>query len=129
VDEPVFLSLDQAEQVERIVQEGLLNISRHAQATRATVYLEHNGDELTIIIEDDGQGFDPAHLPADGRDHFGLKVMRARSVRLGGQIQIESQPGQGSRITLTWPYHPISAEITPTQLQPTASESSVMTPI
>lgn len=129
LDEPVFLSLDQAEQVGRIIQEGLLNISRHAQATRATVYLEQYGDNLTIIIEDDGQGFDPAQRPADGRDHFGLKIMRARAARLGGQVEVDSQPGQGSRITLTWPYHPTPAETTPTQLQPTASESSVMTPI
>ncbi len=129
VDEPVFLSLDQAEQVGRIVQEGLLNISRHARATRATVFLERYGADLTIIIEDNGQGFEPAQPPADGRDHFGLKIMRARAARLGGQIQVDSQPGQGSRITLTWPYQPGQPETTPAQLQPTAHESSVMTPI
>jgi signal transduction histidine kinase len=102
VSDPLFVPSPQMEQVSRIVQEALLNAGRHAQAERVTVYLERRADEVTIIVEDDGQGFDPEDPPQDGRSHFGLTIMRARAARIGGQLRIKSAVRQGTRLSLTW---------------------------
>jgi len=102
VQAPLFLPQGHLEQVLRVVQEALMNASRHAQAQRVTICLEKHGDEVTVIVEDDGRGFDPNVPPADGGDHFGLSIMRARAARIGGRMQIDSAPGQGTRVVLTW---------------------------
>jgi len=54
---------------------------------------------LCLSIHDNGCGFDPDHLPAG--NHFGLLGMRERVAAIGGQLTIESQPGQGTTITVT----------------------------
>jgi two-component system nitrate/nitrite sensor histidine kinase NarX len=54
-------------------------------------------------VEDNGRGFDPEALPADGNRHFGMSIMRARAARIGGQINYYSEPAQGTIVTLTWP--------------------------
>jgi PAS domain S-box-containing protein len=99
---PLFLPQGQLEQVLRVVQEALMNASRHAQAQQVTVRLEKQGDEARITVEDDGQGFDTNVPPADDGDHFGLSIMRARAARIGGRVKIDSAPGQGTRVILTW---------------------------
>jgi signal transduction histidine kinase len=100
--EPLFLPPGQVEQVQRVVQEALLNARRHARASQIDVHLEVAGGNLTVTIEDNGQGFDAGKPPASG-DHFGLSIMRARAARVRGQIQIESAPGEGTKVTLTCP--------------------------
>lgn len=93
---------DQAEQVVRVVQEAVVNARRHARARRIQVRLERSGQEARVIVEDDGCGFDPEGA-ARREGHFGLRIMHARAGYLGGRLTIESAPGQGTRVILTWP--------------------------
>lgn len=101
--EPIFLAADEQEQVLRVVQEALLNARRHAQATVINLRLEREPGQFIIAVEDDGLGFDPIETEQNNGNHFGLSIMRARASRIGGYILIDSQPGQGTRLTLTWP--------------------------
>jgi signal transduction histidine kinase len=84
----------------QIVREALSNVGRHADATTCRVRLQRNRDGHVILeIDDDGSGFD-ATTPAAG---MGLSNLRERATSLGGTLQIESSPSQGStvRVTLT----------------------------
>lgn len=100
---PLFLPSDQSEQVQRVLQEALLNAHRHALPRQVTVCLEQQRDTAVVIVKDDGRGFDPNVPLADRGDHFGLSIMRARAARIGGRVEIDSTPGQGTRVILTWP--------------------------
>jgi len=102
VAEPLFVPSKQIEQVSRVVQEALHNAGRHARAQRIVVRLEKIWDEIRVTVEDDGQGFDLTSPPQDGRDHFGLSIMRARAARIGARLKIDTAPGQGTRVSLTW---------------------------
>ncbi|MCP4543962.1 MAG: GAF domain-containing protein [Chloroflexi bacterium] len=99
---PLFAPPSHIEQVLHVVQEALANANHHAQAQQVVITLERQSDWVIITVEDDGQGFDPKSPPADGRDHFGLSIMRARAARINGQLEIDSSPGQGTRVKLTW---------------------------
>ena len=99
---PLFLPPSHVEKELREMQEALSNAGRHAQAQQIIVSLERQGDQVTVMVEDDGRGFDVNSPPMDGRDHFGLSIMRARAARIGGQLEIDSAPGQGTRAILTW---------------------------
>jgi len=86
----------------RIVQEALNNVVKHARTDRAEIGL-HVGDELvSLLIEDAGVGFDPAHV-SSGTSHLGLTSMRERVKALGGTLEIESQPGAGTHIKVEVP--------------------------
>ena len=85
----------------RIAQEALQNALRHAGASRVTIRLEMDRDRVRLRIEDDGRGFEPGGEPAGSR--FGLIGMRERARLLGGDFQIESSPGAGTRITAEVP--------------------------
>jgi signal transduction histidine kinase len=78
-----------------ITQEALNNIVRHAQAHSITVHLVQSGQTLILKIEDDGVGFDMAQVSIGG---IGLKTMRERAESLNAQLNIDSQPGRGTRI-------------------------------
>lgn len=85
-------------QVFYIIQEALTNIRKHAAARNVRILL-NNQDELhTVLIEDDGLGM--AEGAEAGGEHAGLAIMRERTERLQGQIVIESEPGEGTRIVL-----------------------------
>ena len=85
----------------RIIQEALSNIVKHAQASHAHVFLEVGSqlDCLTIEIEDDGIGFDPAQQS----NGIGITGMRERVYAFAGTISLQSKPGQGTRIEITLP--------------------------
>jgi PAS domain S-box-containing protein len=100
---PVHLPPAHMEQVLRVVQEALLNAGRHARASRIKVRLDQRDDEAMITVADDGQGFDPQQVGAEGAMRFGLNIMRARAARLRGELQINSRPGQGTEVLLRWP--------------------------
>ena len=87
----------------RIAQEALQNARRHAQAQHITVCLEQGATYHRIAIQDDGRGFDPYVQQSNGKGHFGLSIMRARADRLGGALVIQSEPGQGTQVILSWP--------------------------
>jgi two-component system nitrate/nitrite sensor histidine kinase NarX len=84
-----------------IVREALTNIGRHAQATCVQLSLTRENGLARVTIADDGTGFDPAAV--DDQKHLGLAIMRARAERSQGHLSIHSQPGQGTRITVSFP--------------------------
>jgi two-component system, NarL family, nitrate/nitrite sensor histidine kinase NarX len=86
----------------RIVQEALANVRRHAQATHLDIRFDCSDGILRIEIQDDGKGFDrhPAEAP---QGHFGLSIMRERAASCLGDVQIRSDPGEGTTITLSVP--------------------------
>ncbi|MCK4950769.1 MAG: histidine kinase [Gammaproteobacteria bacterium] len=90
-------------QVLRIVQEALNNIHKHSQAHTVRVLLrsEDNGKQ-TVLIEDDGIGIVASTLESKPGENIGLSIMQERAHRLGGQLQIESEKDEGTRIILTF---------------------------
>jgi signal transduction histidine kinase len=93
------LSDEQAEQIYRIVQEGLNNVVKHARTDRAVVSARFEKDHHVIQIEDRGRGFNPERV-AEKPQSIGLASMRERVESLGGTLKIVSSPGQGTRITV-----------------------------
>lgn len=85
----------------RMVQEALSNVRRHALATRADVHLAFDADALHIVVEDDGQGFLPEDM--QGGDHWGLVGLHERAARYGGEVALDSRPGQGTRLAIRLP--------------------------
>ncbi len=83
----------------RITREALTNARKHAQATRVAISLSFQDDQMTLDIVDDGRGFDPTAASSG----FGLASMRARAVELGGQLHVESSPGEGTAIAVALP--------------------------
>ena len=88
--------------VYRVAQEALNNVLRHAAARHVTVLLERKGDGVVLVIEDDGRGFDPAIDRGQGGG-LGLLGMRERAQIVGGRIEIETGPGQGTSVYLRVP--------------------------
>ena len=86
----------------RTTQEALANAARHAAASRVIVSLSYLGDTVTLDVDDDGTGFDGRpHLRSDGG--FGLIGMRERVEAAGGELAVESAPGQGTTIAVSVP--------------------------
>jgi two-component system NarL family sensor kinase len=84
----------------RIAQEALTNVIRHAQADCLSVQLVITPSQVQLVIEDDGQGFDSAQIP---KGHYGLIGINERAHLLGGQLKLESCPGEGTRIEIVVP--------------------------
>jgi len=84
----------------QIVREAASNALRHGEARLVTVRLHENGILLMLMIQDDGRGFDPQALQHPG---LGLANLHARAAALSGDLRITSQPGQGTRLVLTFP--------------------------
>ncbi len=86
-----------------IVREGLANARKHSGAKLVRILLQSRPDGFhRLLIEDDGVGFDEdshANMPGE---HIGLSIMRDRAQRLGGELRIESDPGEGTRLDLTF---------------------------
>jgi two-component system nitrate/nitrite sensor histidine kinase NarX len=94
----IVLSANEELHLLRIVREALSNIERHAQASAAGVAISMDAFQVvTVRVEDNGRGFDPAHTP---RNHFGVNIMNDRAMILAGRLDIESTPGEGTRIRL-----------------------------
>jgi signal transduction histidine kinase len=86
----------------RIVQESMVNIRKSAQASRVRVALARVDRELHVQVEDNGRGFDVAGTQASA-GHQGLKIMRERAEEMGGRLEVESQPGHGTKVRLMAP--------------------------
>jgi signal transduction histidine kinase len=80
----------------RIVQEALTNVAKHAHAQTVSISLTRKNGHVTLVVEDDGRGFDPAR-PADG---FGIQGMRERVDLLGGALEVESREGAGTTVAV-----------------------------
>lgn len=89
----------------RILQESLTNVMRHARAQTVSVQLQLEGEMLCLRVSDDGCGFADAARSAGSS--FGLVGMRERVQMLGGQLCIDSQPGEGTTITARVPLDPL----------------------
>jgi signal transduction histidine kinase len=83
----------------RLVQEALNNVVKHAEAGRVQLQVLSGEDTLAVLVSDDGRGFEVE----GGHDGFGLAGMRERVELAGGELQIESQPGAGTRATASVP--------------------------
>jgi len=91
----------------RILQESLTNVARHARASRVEVVLAKSDGALTLSVRDDGRGFSPAETRA--QKTYGLLGLRERTVLLGGEASIASEPGRGTTINVRLPLQPEAA--------------------
>ena len=89
----------------RIVQEALTNIKKHANAyiVRVLVNCDTDGN-IHILIENDGNGFDQRKIHSSEGEHLGLTIMKERAKHLGGELKIESEPDEGTRVELNFQY-------------------------
>lgn len=99
------LTPDQEVQVFHIVQEALANICKHSRARNIHLNIEQTGDAYRLTITDDGIGLCAAGHPGPGM-HFGINIMHGRAKQLGGSVEITSQAGKGTRLTLMFPSQP-----------------------
>jgi signal transduction histidine kinase len=81
-----------------IAQEALNNVRKHAAARRVTVHLHFTAATISLEVSDDGVGFDPQAVRAEGRGGGGLRSIAERAARVGGRLTHESQPGAGTRL-------------------------------
>jgi two-component system NarL family sensor kinase len=110
----------------RIVQEALNNVIKHAGAENVWIRLYRSDAGLTLEIEDDGVGFDPASLTGPARG-LGLSSMKQRANLHHGDLQITSQPGQGTRLRVLWGAGCLDQQSAPSVARPPAqSDQSVV---
>jgi PAS domain S-box-containing protein len=93
-DEPE-LPFEAKETLYRICQEALNNVAKHARASRVDISLQANPSEVRLEVRDNGMGFDPTQ---PHRGHMGLRSMQERAARMGATLDIESAPGEGTRV-------------------------------
>jgi ligand-binding sensor domain-containing protein/signal transduction histidine kinase len=96
-ERPLPLGIEQA--IYRVTQESLANVARHSQATQVEVSLMYNSDSLHLSVSDNGRGFD-VELKGHG---LGLRSIRERVASIHGTVQIQSAPGQGTKIIVQAP--------------------------
>jgi two-component system nitrate/nitrite sensor histidine kinase NarX len=99
----IDLKAGEEKQILRIIQECLTNIRKHAQAKNVRILISCSEDEeYLFLVEDDGIGFSEAASQGGPGEHIGLSIMEERARRLGGQLSIESEPGEGTRVELVY---------------------------
>jgi PAS domain S-box-containing protein len=98
VEQGLDLPQDVRTAFDRVAQEALSNVAKHAHATHVTVELAHDGADLRLMVRDDGCGFNPAATPPG----FGRSTMRERASAIGAELRLESIPGAGSTVTMVW---------------------------
>lgn len=93
----------------RVVQEALTNVAKYAQAGRVDVRMRVEDGKLSLVVEDDGVGFDPLAVAEDRREHLGLAGMQERMEIIGGTFTLKTRPGHGTRIeaAATLPLDPL----------------------
>ncbi len=89
----------------RIAQEALNNVLKHAGASQTTLTLTQEPASLRLIVEDNGQGFEPDRRESPSADQpgFGLRQMAERARMMGGRFDLQSQPGHGTRVAVEVP--------------------------
>jgi signal transduction histidine kinase len=100
-DEPENLPIDTVAELLAIAREALANVARHSGATHASIAVSGSDRDLRLEIADDGRGF--AAEAAPGRGHHGLTNIRARTDAMRGTVEVQSQPGAGTRIIVDVP--------------------------
>lgn len=89
--------------INRIAQEALSNVARHAHATQVQICLEVDDVVVTLTIMDNGEGFDSQYVGSTVSESLGLITMRERAEMMGGALIIRSAPGTGTQVTVTIP--------------------------
>jgi signal transduction histidine kinase len=82
----------------RVVQEAVRNASRHSGARHVRIYLQEEQERLRVSVQDDGKGFAATQEPG-----LGILGMQERVIRLGGELQVDSEPGRGTIVSFTLP--------------------------
>lgn len=98
----------------RIVQESLANIRKHSHANNVRVMLRSDRDgNCQVLVEDDGIGIGAPVMSGHPGEHIGLSIMRERASSVGGELRIESEPGEGTSIELTFQFRKPDLSILP----------------
>ena len=97
----ISLTLRQRDTLRSLLSEALMNAWKHAGVTTGTIELQRHQGEITVIVADQGRGFDPTAPAAPAT--LGRHSLRRRAQELGGRLELDSRPGQGCRLTLTFP--------------------------
>jgi signal transduction histidine kinase len=84
-----------------IAREGVMNALKHAQASNMWLTVRKDGDEVELVLRDDGVGFDVEAPEPEG--HYGMTIMRERAAVGGGTLEMSSVPGEGATITVRFP--------------------------
>jgi hypothetical protein len=87
--------------VYHIGREGVMNAMKHAQPRDVWIAVREEDDDIVLSLKDNGVGFDTEAPGPEG--HFGMAMMRERAQVGGGRFEVESQPGQGTTITVRFP--------------------------
>jgi signal transduction histidine kinase len=99
VAEKLDLSPDVKVVFYRVTQEAFSNIAKHARASAVSARVAADDDAVTLTIDDDGRGFDPAAAP---EGHMGLHIMAERLAGVGAEFSVRSAPGEGTTVTAVW---------------------------
>jgi signal transduction histidine kinase len=89
-------------QLQRIIQEALTNVRKHAGACSARVIFALCDGQMQITIEDDGRGFDPEEIREN--QGFGLRSMQGRADMVGARLEVNSTPGKGTHVIINVPW-------------------------
>jgi signal transduction histidine kinase len=100
-ESPIELPAHARAELLQIAREALSNVARHSGGTWAELTLTGAGDEIVLVISDNGRGFEPA--TTEPGEHLGLANMRDRAVALGGSMELDSATGAGTRIIVRIP--------------------------
>ena len=90
----------------RIGQECLVNAVRHGRPHHIHLSLSHEAGRVQLHVADDGVGFDPEQLHGNGNGHFGWRGIRERAAQIGAELDLNSQPGRGTTVTVNVPVSP-----------------------
>ena len=102
-DEP-YIPAHMEMNVYRIAQEALNNIKKHADAKMVRLLLKNTDNHYKVLIENDGKGFNKKTIRSEAGKHLGLTIMQERALHLGGDLKIESEPDEGTRVELNFSY-------------------------
>jgi signal transduction histidine kinase len=101
LDGSIQVSHDQLHALTRITREAVSNAARHGEADRVSLQLGRTGRQRSLVIQDDGTGFDVA-AAFEISTGYGLVSMRERADALPGRLCLTAERGAGSRVTVTW---------------------------
>jgi signal transduction histidine kinase len=112
--------------VYHIAKEGVMNALKHAKASNVWIAVSQDDEHIELRLRDDGVGFDTAMPGPEG--HYGMAMMRERAKVGGGTLDVESEPGEGTTITVRFPAsllqaEPQESEVAPTDQPPTTDRT------
>jgi signal transduction histidine kinase len=101
LDDSVHADEDQRHALIRITREAVSNAIRHGRADRVRLRLEHDEERRRLVVQDEGTGFDPTTVRRNTTG-YGLTSMEERASALRGSVDIDSTPGKGTTVAVTW---------------------------